>query len=142
MKIIRVNKHNYKLLFDTFSKRKDFKVNDRISFYEIEEIEEWTKKPKDNLLYAVTYENRLIAFCFCKIISNHWALIDNFYVEPLFRNKKIGKKLQDFIELKLKNLKIKYVSRVTRSNNIKMHRFLNKTGYSKRDSYIWYDKFL
>jgi len=142
MIIKRVDKDNYLSLYKEFSKIKDFRVNSKVTFYELEEIEEWIKNPKENIFYAAFQNEKLVGFCFCKIMSNHWALIDNFYVKPEFRNKNIGKKIQLFIENKLKKANIKYISRVTRSNNIKMHRFLSRTGYSKRDSYVWYDKFL
>lgn len=142
MVIKRINKKNYINFYNQFSIIKDFKVSEKITFYEKKEIEFWVSKPKDNLLYGVFNKNKCVGFCFCKIISNHWALIDNFYINVEYRSKNIGSKLQSYIENKLKRRNISYVSRVTRDNNISMHKFLLKNGYAQQDKYIWFDKFL
>lgn len=142
MKIKRIDKTNYLDFYRQFSIVKDFKISSKISFYELSEIKYWIDNPRDNLLYGVFEKNNCIGFCFCKIISNHWALIDNFYISPPYRKNKLGHKLQIFIEAKLKRNKIKYISRVTKANNFGMHKFLTKTGYRKQEKYLWFDKFL
>lgn len=142
MTIKRINKKNYKTFYNKFCKIKDFKISEKILFYEISEVEYWIKSPKSNLLYGIFDKDKCLGFCFCKIISNHWALIDNFYISPEYRKNKLGDKLQKFIEKQLKDRNIKYVSRVTKSNNIGMHKFLSKTGYVKSGEYFWFEKFL
>lgn len=142
MIIKRINKNNYIKFYNEFSIIKDFKVSEKIPFYEKKEIKFWVSKPKDNLLYGIFDKNKCVGFCFCKIISNHWALIDNFYIHEGYRSRNIGSKLQLYIENKLRRRKISYISRVTRDNNISMHKFLLKNGYSQQEKYIWFDKFL
>lgn len=142
MKIKRINKNNYLAFYKKFSKIKDFSVSNKILFYELEEIKYWINHPKENLLYGIFEKNICIGFCFCKIISSHWALIDNFYIFPLYRKNKLGHKLQIFIENKLRDKKIKYLSRVTKVDNLGMHKFLLKTGHKLQGKYIWFDKFL
>lgn len=142
MKIKRINSTNYIKFYNQFSKVTDFKVSENILFYEISELKHWINNPKSNLLYGIFDKDKCLGFCFCKIMSNHWALIDNFYICPESRKNKLGYKLQKFIEKKLKNKNIKYVSRVTRNNNIGMHKFLSKTGYIKSGEYFWFEKFL
>lgn len=143
MKIERINKYNYQDFYKKFCKIKDFKVSKKIAFYEFKEIQFWINKPKDNLLYGVfDKKNECIGFCFCKILSNHWALIDNFYICKDYRKDKIGTFLQKSIEKELKRRNIKYISRVTRHDNLGMHKFLNKTGYKPVGKYIWFEKFI
>jgi GNAT superfamily N-acetyltransferase len=142
VKIKRISKNNYLDFYKRFHKIKDFKVSKKMLFYELEEIIYWINHPKENLLYGIFDKNICIGFCFCKIISNHWALIDNFYILPEYRNKNIGTKLQKYIEKILKLKGINYISRVTRSNNYKMHSFLMRNKYKKHHEYIWFDKFL
>lgn len=142
MKIKKINKKNYINFYNQFSKIKDFKVSEKISFYEISELRHWINNPNSNFLYGIFEADKCLGFCFCKIMSDHWALIDNFYICPENRKNKLGHKLQKFIEEKLKARKIKYVSRVTRSDNAGMHKFLFKTGYNKSGEYLWFEKFL
>lgn len=142
MIIKRISKKNYIKFYKEFSKIQSFKVSNKILFYEQKEIKLWLNKPKDNLLYGIFYNKKCVGFCFCKIMSNHWALIDNFYIVPEYRKNKLGNKLQKFIEIKLKKRNIKYISRVTKSNNFGMHKFLKKTGYKKAGKYFWFEKFI
>jgi len=142
MKIERINKNNYQSFYNKFSKIKDFKVSKKILFYEQTEIKEWIKNPKQNLLYGIFTKDVCVGFCFCKIISNHWALIDNFYVCEAYRRYHLGSKLQKYVEKKLRHRGIKYISRVTKKDNIVMQRFLNRTGYKSVGDYVWFEKFL
>lgn len=142
MKIKKISKKNYLNFYKYFSKIEDFKVSNDILFYELKEIKYWIENPKNNLLYGIFDGDKCCGFCFCKIISNHWALIDNFYISKEYRCKKLGKKLQNHVENILKKRKISYVSRVTKQDNLTMQKFLNKTNYKKQGIYIWFDKFL
>lgn len=142
MKIKRIDKQNYKNVYNKFSKIKAFKVQEKILFYELKEFKYWINNPKENLLYGVFDGEECVAFCFCKIISNHWALIDNFYVCEEYRFKNLGSLLQVYIEKKLKSKNISYVSRVTREDNFGIHKFLLKHNYKMHKKYIWFDKFI
>jgi len=129
-------------LIYSFSSLPDFKVNDKIVFYEKKEIKEWLENIWDNK-FALLFVNKKIAgFCFYKLMSYHWALIDNFFIKKEYRRDGYGTKLQEFVENNLKESGIFYISRTTRANNNLMHAFLNKTGYSNRGDYTWFDKFL
>lgn len=142
IRITKLNKDLVDIFYKTFSIEDDFKVNDKISFYEKKEIFEWIGNTKDNLFFIVTVDNRFAGFCFAKVISFHWAIIDAFYIKPEYRRLGLATKLQRFLEKKLREKKIKYASRTPRSNNTKLHNFLEKTGYIKRQNYTWFDKFL
>ena len=142
MKIKRINKNNYLDFYKKFSKIKDFQVSKKILFYELKEIKYWVENPKDNLLYGIFDKDECVGFCFSKIISNHWALIDNFYICEEYRFKKIGSLLQKHVETILKKRKIEYISRVTKETNKSMQKFLIKNKYIQQEKYVWFDKFL
>ena len=142
MKLVKIGKKLSGKFTEIFSATNALFVNEKIGFYEPCEISDWVKNPKNNILYGVERRGKLIGFCFAKIMSPHWALIDTFYIKPDSRMCGAGRMLQTGIEAILKKRGIKYISRVTRSDNSGMHKFLEKSGYSKRDNYTWFDKFL
>ena len=142
MIIKRINKNNYINFYKSFCKIKNFKISNEILFYELKEIKHWVNTPKNNLLYGIFDQNKCYGFCFCKIMSNHWAIIDNFYIDPKYRKNNLGSNLQAYIEKKLKQKNIKYISRIVEEKTISTRIFLKKTGYTKRKKYIWFDKFL
>lgn len=141
MRLVRITAARLGGFTKEFAATAGLAVNDKIGFYEPNELKAWMAKPKDNLLYAVVVGSRYAGFCFAKVMSPHWALIDTFYVKPDHRRGGVGTFLQRGVEAALKS-KVKYVSRVTRSDNAGMHAFLGQTGWSRRDSYVWFDKFL
>lgn len=140
MQFVRIGARQLNEFVGTFVQTEELAVNHKIGFYEPCELAAWMKKPRENLLFAVRYGKRYVAFVFAKIMSPHWALIDTFYVKPDMRKFGIGKFMQEKIDCLLKEAGVKYVSRVTKSENL--HKFLPKMGYSKRDKYTWFDKFL
>jgi GNAT superfamily N-acetyltransferase len=142
MRMQRIGARNIPEFTRAFSGVRELAVNSKIGFYGPEELKAWTKKPKDNLLYVCVYGGKYVGFCFAKIMSPHWALIDTFYVKPDMRRFGIGIFMQRFIDAEIKKLGLHYISRVTRLDNDVMHKFLEKAGYSKRDKYTWFDRFI
>jgi len=141
MKLVRITAPKLANFVGEFSDTPGLAVNDKIGFYEPCELRAWMSKPKDNLLYAVLVGGRYAGFCFAKVMSPHWAMIDTFYIKPRYRRGGVGSFLQRGVEAALRG-KVKYVSRVTKADNAGMHAFLDRTGWAKRDSYVWFDKFL
>ena len=142
MQFVRISARQLKEFVATFGRTDELAVNNKIGFYEPCELAEWMKKPKENLLYSTKYGGKYVGFVFAKIMSPHWALIDTFYVKPDMRKFGVGRFMQNNIDAAIKKMGVKYISRVTREDNAGMHKFLGKLGYSKRDTYAWFDKFL
>ena len=140
MKFVRINKKDLGRFEKTFSNAKELCVNEKISFYEPCELLAWVKRPSENLLFAVEIGGQYAGFCFAKIMSPHWAMIDTFYVAPAFRKLGVGGFMQKKIDCIIRKSGIKFISRVTKSRSMK--KFLPKMGYSKRDKYVWFDKFV
>ena len=142
MKLVKIGRRQLAGFVREFSGVPELAVNEQIGFYEPCELAAWMGKPRENLLYAVLQGGQYAGFCFAKVMSPHWALIDTFYIKPSMRRGGLGIFLQRGVEAALKSRRIRYVSRVTRSDNHSMHRFLGKTGWSRRHEYTWFDKFL
>jgi hypothetical protein len=64
-----------------------FRVSEAIHFYEERELSEWIARPEENILCVALSGSEIIGFCFCKVMSYHWAMLDNFYVKPGSRGK-------------------------------------------------------
>ena len=141
MRLVRIDKARLDGFTAAFAHAPELAVNDKVGFYEPCELKSWVAKPRDNLLYAVLVGTQYAGFCFAKVMSPHWALIDTFYVRPSHRRGGVGTFLQRNMEAVLKR-KVKYVSRVTRADNAGMHAFLDRTGWKQRQQYVWFDKFL
>jgi len=69
-------------LFCMGSEEPAFGVSPQIWFYEREELIEWIASPEDNILLVLDDDGRIKGFLFCKVMSSHWAYLDNFYVHP------------------------------------------------------------
>ena len=61
-------------------------MSDRIRFYEKTELEQWIAVPRHNIVLVVQkWKDRWQGLVYCKVMSHHWAMLDNFYVLPGFR---------------------------------------------------------
>ena len=118
-----------------------FRVSSKIKFYEKTELTEWVKDKKDNIVVICEDGRNIIGFAYCKIMSNHWAMLDNFYVDPKSRKHGAGSKLQEFIESELLKRKIKYLTLLVEPGN-KARGYLKNHGFSEQGKYVWTDKFL
>ena len=122
---------------------KDFSVSERIPFYEREELSEWIENPSDNMLCVVDAGSGQIAgFFFCKVMSYHWAVLDNFYIAPEFRDGVVGSALLNELVSRLKARKIVYLSALVERDRAALARLMRSHGFSRSKSYDWYEMFL
>ena len=119
-----------------------FAVSEKIRFYERQEIEEWIATRGDNLLLVVEYDAQIAGFLFCKIMSYHWAMLDNFYVSPKFRGQSLGKMMLYDLELRLKKRRVQYLSTLVEQNATKLSRYIRGHGFTPTTTYCWHEKFL
>lgn len=119
-----------------------FQVSSRIPFYEPAEVEEWIGKPGDNLVCVADTGAEVVGFLFCKIMSYHWALLDNFYVAPEHRDGVIGTTLLQELIHRLKNRNILYLSSLVEHDRAAIGAWLNNRGFLRSKRYDWYELFL
>lgn len=121
----------------------EFIVNEKITFYEYSELEYWISDQVNNiLLVSVNSKSDIIGFLFCKIMSPHWALLDNFYVTCNSRNRIIAKNM--FMELEdiLKCSHIQYLSVLIKEHHSRTMEICKMMDFEQRAKYFWFDKFL
>lgn len=119
-----------------------FQVSKHIPFYEREELTEWINNPKDNILCVADDNGNVIGFFFCKVMSWHWAMLDNFYCVPSFRNGKISSLMTDALIQRLRQRKVLYLSTLVEEGRISLGRFLRRQGFSMSKRYEWYEVFI
>jgi GNAT superfamily N-acetyltransferase len=129
-------------IFRIGRKSNEFSVSNKIRFYEKDEIAKWVNERENNIVIVAESNSVIIAFAYCKLMSHHWALVDNFFVMPEFRKIGIGSKMEDFLEKELVKRKINYVSRLVKPDHRNSRKFLKVKGFKEHDKYIWIDKLL
>ena len=120
-----------------------FSVSPNIRFYERGELIEWAQLREENHLLVVTLQEAIVGFCFCKVMSPHWAVLDNLYVAPEHRKKGLGRLLMWALTARLKRRKIKYLSALTHVD-LKggTTSFMRTAGFRLGNLYHWQELFL
>jgi len=118
-----------------------FKVSDSIRFYERTELLEWVKHPGENILLVSRPVGgpQIVGFLFCKVISHHWAILDNFFVREEFRNRGCGKQLLVSLSARLRERGIEYLSTLADVSNTRLLEMLPRFGLTQQKTYGWFD---
>lgn len=124
-----------------------FEVNAEIRFYERTELVEWVNDPQQNILLVARTcaagSAELGGFLFCKQMSHHWAVLENAYVRPGFRNGACRRALLRALWSELRARGIEYVSTLAEADQPRLITFLqHAVGFERRKQYVWLDKFL
>ena len=119
-----------------------FAVSDCIRFYEPGELEEWINSSKENIVLVAECGDDVVAFTYCKIMSFHWAMLDNFFVRPNHRGGECARELMTALQTELKRRCISYLSTCAASDNEKLGKYLTNRGFSLARNYDWYELFL
>jgi ribosomal protein S18 acetylase RimI-like enzyme len=120
-------------------------VSEQIRFYERTELVEWAARPEDNLLLvakAKEPKETITGFLFCKVISHHWALLDNFVVKSEFRKQGVGSAMLRALSDRLRGRGIEYLSTLVDVNDSELLEVLWRRGFQQQKQYIWFDLFL
>lgn len=119
-----------------------FRVSDRIPFYERTELEEWIQEPRDNILLVAVSAGSIAGFLFCKVMSSHWAMLDNFYVQPSFRGRSLAELLLGELRKRLRQRGIAYLTTLTSQEDLVLARYLRRLGFRQAKQYAWHELFL
>ena len=118
----------------------DFAVSKRIRFYEKDEVKEFIRRKSENIFLVAELDGKIIGFLSCKIMSRHWAMIDNLFIKPEYRGAGSGKRLLETCLGELKRRRVGYVTRL-----IKLEKFGKEyplMGFKPESKYVWIDKFI
>jgi GNAT superfamily N-acetyltransferase len=119
-----------------------FSVSPQVPFYETEELVSWAQNPRDNILLVAEVEGGVAGFLFCKIMSTHWALLDNFYVSPRLRKTSASDQLFDRLMDELRARSIEYLSIMVKEGEAALIRTCQRRGFVQQQRYIWLDMFI
>ena len=119
-----------------------FVVSPVIKFYEQSEVAEWARRRRENLLLVAECDDEIVGFLFCKVMSHHWAMLDNFYVRPSSRTTDSAQKLYQSLVRELANRKLTYLTCLVREDHGALMRLVRLKGFTQRHQYTWLEYFL
>jgi ribosomal protein S18 acetylase RimI-like enzyme len=119
-----------------------FKVSGAIPFYEHSELVEWATDRRENILAVVEENGVVVGFLFCKVISHHWAMVDNFYIAPSGRTVGIAAELRDWLVADLRQRGLSYLTCLIREDHVALVRLVRRLGFDVQKQYTWCELFL
>jgi len=119
-----------------------FGVSPAIRFYERRELEEWIAAPEENLLFVLDDGGEIAGFLYCKIMSSHWAYLDNFYVRPMSRGRGFGRLLMEALLHQLEYQGIVYLSTLVDKQDPFLTGYFGRCGLVAEKTYIWQERFV
>lgn len=121
-----------------------FKVSKNIRFYEPDELMDWLVGDKDILrVLELNRGRKVIGFYYCKLMSRHWAYLDNFYIVPGYRRKGLGRQMLSDLAHQLEGNGIKYLSTLVALHEFDIARWMTQIGgFASKRAYVWLEKFL
>jgi GNAT superfamily N-acetyltransferase len=119
-----------------------FRVSDAIPFYEESELRQWATDRANNVLLVLEHDNKLTGFLFCKIISQHWAMLDNYYIVKEHRGTENASRLIASLLDELKRRGLTYLTCLIREDHKSLARLARRFGFSPRSRYTWFELFL
>jgi GNAT superfamily N-acetyltransferase len=119
-----------------------FRVSERIPFYERDELAEWIASPRDNLLCVAVADTDIVGFFYCKVMSHHWAMLDNFYAIPGASKDGTGQLMFATLCARLRQRGISYLTVLIETGRDALSRLLVRQGFSCAKTYGWYEYFL
>jgi GNAT superfamily N-acetyltransferase len=119
-----------------------FSVSPQVPFYETQELVAWAGNPRDNVLLVSEVDGTVGGFLFCKIMSTHWALLDNFYVSPRLRKTGASDRLFERLMEELRARSIEYLSILVKEGEAALIRTCERRGFVQQQRYMWLDMFI
>lgn len=119
-----------------------FGVSEDIRFYERRELAEWIAAPETNLLLVLDDNGTVSGFLFCKIMSSHWAYLDNFYIRPDARGHGYGRQMMEALLSILREKKIVYLSTLVAETDTFLSGYFGKCGLVTEKTYVWMERFV
>jgi GNAT superfamily N-acetyltransferase len=129
-------------LFCMGSEEPAFGVSPQIRFYERQELTGWIAAPEDNLLLVLDADEDIKGILFCKVISCHWAYLDNFYVLPSCRGHGCGHLLMQALLDLLRERRVAYLSTLVAESDTFLSGYFGKCGLVTEKTYLWLERFV
>ena len=121
-------------------KTKDLAASEKAKFHRKKDIEEWIKKPKDNIVLVVFDGRKFIGFLLAKIMSSQWSVIDSVVLDQSYRGQGIGTLILDKLFNILEKKRIYYAQAFVGTENIKGRKFWQEQRFKQGKKFIWVEK--
>lgn len=121
-------------------KIKELSASEKARFHKEKDIEEWIKKPKDNIILVAFDEKKFIGFLLAKIMSSQWSMIDSLAVDPAYREQGIGSLILNELFNILEKKEVWYVQAFVRTENIKGRKFWQEKKFKEGKKFIWLER--
>jgi GNAT superfamily N-acetyltransferase len=122
--------------------RHTFDIGNGGRFYEYSELELFVYDPSWIALVAINDTGDLTGFLMCKQMSDHWALLDTFYVLPRYRGLGYGRALSNTLKQTLTEIGVQYLSLLANADSPEVQRRFKFLGFAPQKSYVWMDQTL
>lgn len=120
----------------------EFVCSPSVKFYSREELKEWIKKPKDNILLVAEINKKIEGFLYAKIMAREWCMIDNIGVKQDWRKKGIGKILLEELFKILKSKKVNFVQLFANLKHKKTINFWKNRKFNEGEKFLWLEKII
>lgn len=143
MKIREAKESDINEIYSLGKDVEEFSTTDEVVTFWPKYILENCIKSKTDFLLIAEENNRIAGFT----ITNYnptfkKAMLENLYVHPDFRDRKIGRKLLESVIEKLKRIDCEYICGLTETTNKKVIELHLELGFNEGKKYIWLDKIL
>ncbi len=119
-----------------------FRVSEGIQFYEREELVEWVGSPRENILCVAVRGREVVGFLYCKVMSWHWAMLDNFYATPAVRGSGVGALMLEALLERLRRRGVAYLTTLVEVGRDTLAGRLEAWGFGRARSYDWFELLL
>ena len=130
-----------KILLRMLNSSLELQTNEEGNTYTIDWINDTLKDKKRNLFLIAEEDNKIAGFLIAEIwVNKRYSFINDTYIIPEYRRKGIASDLMKEYEIRCKRLKIKTIIGLVLTTNKKMHKFKEKLGYKRGNSFYLYEK--
>lgn len=124
---------------------RELNFSNKFKFHQKDEIIEFIKKPKDNILLVAEIDGKIMGFLYAKILAYGqwgWCMLDNLAVLPKYRKHGIGTHLLKNLYKIMKKHKVHYVHILEDVHRKKTKKFWHEHGFKEEKIFAWADKII
>lgn len=122
----------------------EFKVNEKNSFWQYEQLVEWVKSSntgKDVILVSKDDNGHIVGFVLSQLHRpTGKATIENLFVKEEFRNQGLAIELLNNCILELKKSGASFICLLAQSDHKKLVSYYEKNGFKKGMEFYWFHK--
>lgn len=115
-----------------------FSVSGEITFYERSELQEFIEDSNWELGIALV-NSKIVGFLSVHRMSNHWAMLDNFYVSPPERGTGVSRFMYKWLLETTQTWNSSYLTSLVDVEDSTTAKLLIRQSWSPQKRYQWFD---